>query len=256
MPDLSFVRTKIERAHTHLEAADAISKAHIESDFYGVAVKPYRNGRYHLRVTEVTPFSPEFSILLGEIAYQLRSGLDHLAFAFSAPKDGKEEKSVQFPFASRRSEWQGTANRMLPGSSPKARRIFERFQPYHRRKEPRVCYLWCVNAVNNWEKHRAPATAAASLVRSKGQIIIPAELKARNFKFFPNRAIKPNVILARFDGEKAPPNSEVQLKAHHTLTPCFDERMTKVAKFGVFHILEGARIYMRDVVLPAFDNLR
>lgn len=255
MPDLSFVRTKIERAYVHLKTADAISKAHCESDFYGLVVKPYRKGRYHLRVTEVTPFSPEFSILLGEIAYQLRSGLDHLAFSFSVPKNRTEEKNVQFPFASRRSEWKGTADKMLPGISPGARRIFERFQPYHRRREPYVFYLWCVNAVNNWEKHRAPATAAAALARSKGNIKIPSELRARNFKFFRNRAIKPNAILAQFDGEKAPPNAEVHIEMKNTLTPVFDDRMTKVAKLSVFYTLDRARLYMRDIVLPEFERL-
>lgn len=255
MPDLSFVRAKIDRAYVHLKAADAISKPHCESDFYGLKVKPYRKGRYHLRVMEVTPFPPEFSILLGEIAYQLRSGLDHIAFAFSVPQNRKEEKDVKFPFASRSSDWNGSAKRLLPGACQSALRVFERFQPYHRRREPHVDYLWCINVVNNWEKHRAPATAAASLVKATGTIGLPAEMRARNFKFFPNRAIKTGAILARFDAEKPPPNSEVHINAQHSLTPVFDYRMTGVAKLMVFDILEGARIYMRDVVLPAFESI-
>src|SRR5579863_47755 len=180
MPDLSFVRAKIDRAYVHLNAADAVSKPHCESDFYGLKVKPYRKGRYHLRVTNVKPFPPEFSILLGEVAYQLRSGLDHIAFAFAVPQNKKEEKSVQFPFARRSTEWKGSAKNLLPGASQSALRVFERFQPYHRRREPFVDYLWCINVVSNWEKHRAPATAAAGLVKSTGTIRLPAEMRSRN----------------------------------------------------------------------------
>jgi hypothetical protein len=253
--DLSFVKEKLKRADTHIQTADAVAKAHCESDFYGLKIEPYRKGGHCLRVTEVVPFPTDFSILVGEVAYQLRSSLDHIAFAFCAPKNRKEEKSVQFPFASRAREWKGTHANLLPGATKRAKALFERFQPYHRRKEPAVKYLWYINAVTNWEKHRAPATAAAGVRFSRGKVTFPDSCEVKSFKHFPARVIKSRAIVAKFQIAEGSPDADVDVHTETGFTPVFDKGMPNVALLGVLQTLEIARRFICNVVLPEFEKL-
>lgn len=255
MLDLSFVREKIKRADVHLKAADAIAKAHCESDFYSWRAQMYRQRRYQLRVISVEEFPADFPIMVGEIAYQLRSALDHIAFMCCRTTDRKEQKRIQFPFARSKACWKGEATNRLPKVSRRARPIFERFQPYHSRKEPGVKLLAYVNAVNKWEKHRAPATAFPSVTSSQGAVKTHG-VALVNFKRYPRRMIEVGAILATFEVAKPIDSFKMEIHTKTGFSPVFDKRMPEeIRMVGVFKALGGASDFMRKTVVPAFERL-
>jgi len=93
------------------------------------------------------------------------------------------------------------------------------------------------------------------MAKSRGVLSLPVEMRARDFNAFGGRAIETDAILARFQAEKPPPNSEAHYKAHNTVTPVFSDRMEKVRGLNVLQTFEGAIAYLRMTVLPAFENL-
>jgi hypothetical protein len=105
---------------------------------------------------KITPDS--LGMLLGEFAYCLRSGLDHLAWQLALLTTDKPGRLTCFPIDSERPTAGNKSYReKIAAIPPVALGVIETLQPYQRVKAFRDHPLWQLNKLCNIDKHRVVA---------------------------------------------------------------------------------------------------
>jgi hypothetical protein len=254
MSGLASVRAKLKRAEQNLNAAKAVSDSFIATEFYGVRPQPHRK-ELRVEITQVSDMDEDFGLLVGDAAHDLRSALDHVAFAFAKPRTPEEEQAIQFPIVSKRSAFPAQRKRRLSTLPRRARAAIERLQPYHSRKNPRSKALLWLQAVNNWDKHRALLISVISMESSTYQLVITnggiKTIQGRTW----NRVVKPGAIIASFKLHGLTKGTKVKMDLHMTAVPIFDKRMPKeIRGLPVMHVMSAAYEVVKDDVLPLFEN--
>jgi hypothetical protein len=122
------------------------------------------HGRYSVYFDFSSPPPPRFSVIAGEIAHDLRSALDHLAWREAVEWIGPEKaerkaREIAFPLKETAADFKRAKTIGYVG--PKARRLMERQQPYKRAKGKGPKSLGLLAWLNNIDKHR---TLHAALV--------------------------------------------------------------------------------------------
>jgi hypothetical protein len=161
---------KVQRAREHLDAFRHEVKCFLLSNPQGLTSELAVKGDDIYEVIigiAITKHPPvRLSILSGEIAYQLRSCLDHLVYSLSlrlAPST-KELKTVEFPIFASEESFRDTNKHGIPkrGSGlytirfidPAAQAIIEGLQPYKARQNAELHPLWVLHELCNIDKHR------------------------------------------------------------------------------------------------------
>ena len=90
-----------------------------------------------------------FSLLIGEIAHNLRSCLDHVAWQLASVPD----KGTAFPIAVKENDWKRSFNRELKTFSDDRRSFINCFQPYLRGNRASKHPLAILQKLNNTDKH-------------------------------------------------------------------------------------------------------
>lgn len=155
---LQSARLKIVRATEHLDAIKKVIKVVAESDCYEIVKDS--NGREAVYFKGEPP--TEISILVGEVVYQIRSAIDHLAFDLvklnpsHAALPTNWEKNCCFPLwlvASKKGTGYNCFENTLPGITKDAFTFIEGVQPYH--TGPGIHnVLRLVAQLSNVDKHR------------------------------------------------------------------------------------------------------
>lgn len=95
-------------------------------------------------------------LIAGEVAYQLRSALDHVIYILAKETP---EGSRQFPICDSPKEYESRGLSMIKGVSDSASALIDSLQPYHRGSDAHKDTLWVLKKLNNTDKHRViPAT--------------------------------------------------------------------------------------------------
>jgi len=109
------------------------------------------------------PPPPRFAVIVGEIAHDLRSALDHLAWREAVERVGLQQAEsdagvITFPVAKNASDFNSAKALKYVGKD--ARAIMQRHQPYQRvhRKEPPA--LGLLHWFNRMDKHRTVQVTA------------------------------------------------------------------------------------------------
>lgn len=246
---------KMARANEHLEALHLLCQRHCESDFYRIAHQVDRDGHPIVRVIEVKPFPPACSILIGEVAQQFRSVLDHLIFACAKPAHRKAEDRVKFPISSTSKRFADAKNGAMPGVPDEIVRYVKSVQPYHRRKEPRGKLLLQLQAIDNWNKHRALTVAAASIVENTTSFHVSAgTANITEVRHFGGR-IKRNKVLARIESGYFGAGAEINANPKLSLLPVFDVRSPREVKgLPVTHLLPDVGNFIAGEIIPFFER--
>jgi hypothetical protein len=99
--------------------------------------QPWRHG-FAVYATAVRPVPRSWGLLVGDIAFDFRCALDHLAWALvsrgrtpPATLTPKQQKGVYYPISRRRADFNGSLARMLPGVSRSDIAKVRATQPYH-----------------------------------------------------------------------------------------------------------------------------
>ena len=147
------------RAQEHL---DELARR-IDAATTGAVSKMSASARYGQGTFEAT-FRPkitpplEWSILIGEVLYNLRSSLDHLAFQFPGRPAEIPEHRVSFPIFDKREAFEDHMRRNLPHLPGAAVERMDALQPYGGWQGPQragqVHRLWLLNELCNVDKHR------------------------------------------------------------------------------------------------------
>jgi hypothetical protein len=256
VPNLDSARAKVDMAHKHLIAAYAVGKSFINGKFYKISPKNDRKHRLVIYFSRVDPIPAEFGLLIGDVANNLRSALDHIAFAFAKPTTPKEERGIQFPLISKKIDFNGQAKRNLIGVPRNVRAAIERLQPYHRRKNPRLHALRYLQAINNWDKHRSLLVCPVSVTQCSFELILKTgKFSSIRHAIFNNRVMKAGAVVARFEIVNTIKGTEMDMDFKPTCVPVFDVGMPKeIRGVQVMGCMGFAHEFIRDEVLTIFER--
>ncbi len=153
---LAGVKLKMSRAKEHLDAL----RSEVERFWQGNP-NPFVRERHPEWISfavniPIEP-SPRLSIIVGDIAFNLRSALDHLAWQLAVLHCGSDttpRRYPEFPIFNCETNFKKGASRKLANILPAARSVIELLQPYHRGDWPELAHLWILHEVNRVDKHQ------------------------------------------------------------------------------------------------------
>jgi hypothetical protein len=205
--------------------------------------EPRRHG-FAIYATDVLPVPDHWSLILGDIAHNLRSALDHLAWALvtrgkTPPSSLKKNQAhdVGFSISRTRAAFNNSLTATLPGRTklpgvhPSDVALVRRFQPYHRSARNQWRHgLVLLQTFNNDDKHRAvkplwmqPTTTNLE-VRGKQDCDIP---RRRKWKRGP-APLAVGTQLAFIPARKTGPEPNLQVAASCTVVPALADRISIV----------------------------
>jgi hypothetical protein len=191
---------KLDGAKEQVRFLESVSKKGAVTDLLKTRTDRDRQGRVRVRVEEIGDVPPEWLIRIGECIYDIRSALDHLAYALNVVGSGAPSppnwESSQFPLYTSRRGFRRMCQRALkrPENSPigylprGARTAIERLQPYHRRHDDDAWRLGELVALSNIDKHRrVPITTVTNSTmrwshRVQGHAVTDAKVPYRRLK--------------------------------------------------------------------------
>jgi len=145
------VRAKLARALELLLQLDEHVGAYLDTEPVAMHQRLRSDGRtveITLRVTQQPPV--ELSLLVGEVAHQLRSALDHVAYGLVQADGNTPTNRTAFPVLAARP----LGGLHIPGGvAPAALAAIEELQPYQR-LDPEHHPLHILNTLWNIDKHR------------------------------------------------------------------------------------------------------
>ncbi len=173
MSELAGPRAKVERAKSQLIALNKVTNDFFEAHRYSVVRAEFdrKAGQYSLRIKECPPNFPiEWSVVIGEIAHNLRSALDGLAWQLallnttSMPFQRTAFPIRTFSNGTRRPRidggydhpfwYNGIPCHLLKSIDRCFWTRIEAFQPYKGRNRGRHHPLFLLHELNNTDKHR------------------------------------------------------------------------------------------------------
>ena len=152
MLDLKGVTAKIGRARECLEALEADMAAFCEYERRRTVLEIERGWPTVLGENE--PEVPvDYSIRVGEIAYNLRSALDHLVWQLVIDNGQPPSSRNAFPIFREEDQYRKGTREKLKGVKERHRDAIQWLQPFH---EDGVVgsHLWMLNSICNIDKHR------------------------------------------------------------------------------------------------------
>lgn len=260
---LAGVRIKLARAEHHLGTLEKSINAFLAKDFYSLRGEQ-RPRQFIFRVDRVDIPDPRWGVYVGEVVYNLRSALDHLAYELAVlnlgdPLPAKVAETSAFPifrsgprfrrrnkngYPARGSGWE-----KVKGMERSARTAVERLQPYHRRKLPELVALRWLDDLCNIDKHRTIHLTASQLEKARYGIRGTGVQAVHNIEVF-RRPFKKNAMLARLTVEWSP--GHVDMETEMVPDIAFDRRTSprSVGNQSVLDTLYGCRNVIVSQVLP------
>lgn len=147
-----------ERLHAYLDADPFVLQRHVQPDG--------ETSVFVLKVTSQPP--PDLALLVGEIAHQLRSAVDHVAYGLVVAAGNTPTRRTGFPVCVRRP----TRLVLDGGVTAEALALIDAFQPYHR-PDAQAHPLNVLNALWNVDKHRMLLVTALQSVGSHVSVGMP-----------------------------------------------------------------------------------
>jgi hypothetical protein len=177
---LDGAQLKFDRACEHVDCLHAQVRAFLNKEHTQRVLDEFQpqTGGYVRQIIDRAPTPPGWSILIGEIAYNFNSCLDHIAWQFAvafSPTDNVEDgwndtRAVSFPLFSDRRKYLGQLSSAWrhKGLLPQHRRLVRNAQPYQRRDAPETHSLWHLLCLSNIDKHQVLHTTLVALAGDIG----------------------------------------------------------------------------------------
>ncbi len=148
-------RMKIVRAESHLKRLDAALGKYRQLKPYRLDVETRDKERvYVYRIDAVVEPPRDLGLLVGEIAYHLRSALDQIIWPLSGAESLSEQaqRRVTFPIFKDRNP--GLWEQNLNGVKDNVRDVVNGFQPYIDGERAEYHRLWVLNEIATFDRHR------------------------------------------------------------------------------------------------------
>jgi len=241
---------KVVRAQDHLNDLRLKLLALQDGECQIVPEKDEDSGRGVLRINIVPKPTGEFSVIVGECLYQIRSPLDHIIYALVETNGQKPTDRTMFPICTKPDKFAGQVKSgRLNGVPAKALAIIESLQPYDGRDNP----LRIMADLHNTDKHRTlnltTAVAEDAVIEWNSHsplIMMLGNTELRDGAVFGNLAF-PAEMLARL--------TKMEVKGKATIFVAFDDPAAdELAGLQVDRTLENILEFVRNDVFPAFDE--
>jgi hypothetical protein len=153
---LRLIGVKIERANKHFDELEAAAQSLGEATFKLISLdhKP-ETGKPFLNIRPLNIYPPEIPAIAGDIAHNLRSALDHLAFHLVHVGVGfgetppKTWADIQFPIFNSLNSYEAGKGRRIQGARREAIEAIDRLKPYKGGNHA----LWLLRNLDNTDKH-------------------------------------------------------------------------------------------------------
>lgn len=160
---LTAAEAKYARALEDFQALDRDVRRFLNSKPYRMGVEFEPQSGWHvarLRIREEPP--PRLSVIAGNVAYQLLSGLNHVAWELAVRKLGiararKKRQGIEFPIAKTSGDFDARAIVTQRLVSKQALAVFDKLQPYNRTNGEKTAPqhpLVTMKEVADADKHR------------------------------------------------------------------------------------------------------
>ena len=150
--EMAGVYAKVNRARDALSSLESDVAEHCEIE-RRQRVMEIRRGVLLPNGSDEPPVLHDFSARTGEIAYNLRSALDHLVWQLVLVNEKTHGFWNAFPICQDEAEFQTAAKRRLRRLAEHHQELIEGFQPY-RENGGIGAHLWMLHSVSNIDKHR------------------------------------------------------------------------------------------------------
>jgi hypothetical protein len=229
-----------EQLHHYLDSDPIALQRQLQPDGETVAIA--------LRVTQPPPIM--LSLLVGEVAHQLRSALDHLAYALVQRAGNTPTRFTSFPVLTARP---AKGIKIAGGVTPQALAAVDGLQPYQR-ADAEAHPLHVLNTLWNIDKHRH---LHLTMLRTKNtQVFLgPADGSALVGGQFQTRAVGDDDVIAvfRLAGGQVDPGLEVTASGSNFLA--LGDMGPWPADLPVQTLLEQLHQYVALVALPRLEPL-
>lgn len=206
---------------------------------------------YIVRLKVIRPIPPEWATMVGDVLFNLRSALDHLAFSLALchlkTLTPGQEKSCKFPILEALPGPKEMSN-IFGFFAPAPRVEIERLQPYGH-NDPTGNTLWLINRLNNVDKHR---TLHVVLARSKDfkvpaatNIVVKGVSSAFGF-------VEDGQELARIAVRRAASGRSGEISIDWAMIPCLKDVPVHL-DFPVDQGLRRCLEYIKGTVIPHLE---
>ena len=146
------IRTKLDRAQESLEGLSSNVASHCANE--EVRLETATRQGADLETGHKEPETVyEYSIAVGEIAYNMRSALDHLIWQLVSANGEAPNRRHEFPIFLDARDYRKSAGDRLKGLDDRQRGMIESFQPF-RDNRGIGPHLWMLHTICNIDKHR------------------------------------------------------------------------------------------------------
>jgi hypothetical protein len=171
---LASIRTKLEWAKKHILNLEGEIQFFLRTEPYAVTVQPDPQTPQAVKyfVARVSEPPSSVSLIVGDILFNLRATLDHLAYHLVLANKVTDErilKATYFPIADNPTKYTTDAPGKVKGMSKAAQDAIAATKPYKGGTDS----LWILHKLNNTDKHRLVITVGSSLAHHN----LPAVLR-------------------------------------------------------------------------------
>ncbi|MGB7548294.1 MAG: hypothetical protein WBM14_11130 [Terracidiphilus sp.] len=167
------VLAKYEWAKQHVNQLESAIDDFRSANPHSIATK-HDNQRdeitYHLTAVPVIP--DHIGLMLGDAIHNLRTTLDHLAWALVAEAGGTLDEHTSFPISNLSKDFKSVMGSRVKGLGEHCRKAIERVQPY---PDGRGRWAWQLHHLDIIDKHQLVPTVTTVPV---GRTMMPSEKKA------------------------------------------------------------------------------
>lgn len=192
--------------------------------------QPKRHG-FAVIITDIDPMPPIWGLLLGDIANNLRSALDQIAWAVvtrgRTPPETLSEgrrRQIYFPISKERDGFNAALSSKLPGATRADIARVRRYQPYHHPSRARWSALLQLAEVNAGDKHRTiqpvwaiPITTDIEVIHQRDCVLTRGQTTGKR------KTLQVDAELGFVRARKTGPEPHIEVTPHLTAEPAFNE---------------------------------
>jgi hypothetical protein len=249
MDPLNGVRFKIVRAQEHHDLLDQKVGAFLASKPYTTLIDvDEQTWEFRVRVDVHRETDPYWAVIIGDLVHNLRSALDHLAWALVQVNGNKPTKRTQFPIFTDQGEFEADGRRMIAGVSAEATALLESLQPYVRRN-PADHPLEVIRLLSNRDKHHLLYTTAfipSGLEQRLSRVIGSGRLEIYEVAQGP---ITDGTVILR--GRLVPSPTFENVKVNFQ----FASEIVVSERWSLNTVLNDLIPFVRDQVVPRFHSV-
>jgi len=191
MGDLDGVWIKIARAREHMEESSELIESFRNSRPYTFSSEFDAQTGDQVWKVDSDPFQPPSWPVIGDILYNFRSALDHLAWQLVLKANGAPDRGTEFPIFNDPDLWKRDSPRDMRSMNGAMKDMLKSEQPCFGPNPHRNKLLWGLQEYGNIDKHRLPLIVACS---SAGMFWSPTGPSL----FVHEGPVQKDTILARF----------------------------------------------------------